>query len=126
MHGWRYGSGVAVHVTTHECSIQVSRRSMHGVAPLAGITEVGSPYTQQHTSVRFRSVDDPWSHTTVKVLGSSGWALQRVSRWFLGLGTLGSLTVVSGFGHPLNLLMVVSDLGFPRSLTVVSGAWHSR
>ena len=63
MHGitpdWRYRRGVLVHGTKHECSIQVSRRSMHGITPLTGVTVAGSPYTEQNTSVRFRSVDDP-------------------------------------------------------------------
>ena len=41
----------------------------------AGVTDVGSPYTNQNTSVRFRSFDDPWGHTTdchgVTVVGSA-------------------------------------------------------
>ena len=56
---WRYRRGVPVHGTKHECSIQVSRRPMHGITPLTGVTVVGSPYTEQNTSVRISSVDDP-------------------------------------------------------------------
>ena len=37
---------------------------MHlGATPLTGVKVVGSPVTY-HNSVRFRSVDDPWGHTT--------------------------------------------------------------
>ena len=57
---WRYGPGVPVHGTNHECSFQVFRRPMHGVTPLTGVTVLGS----RARAVRFRSVDDPCRHTT--------------------------------------------------------------
>ena len=42
-----------------------SRQStIHGVAPLTGVTVVGSLYTEQSTSIRFMSVDEPWGHNT--------------------------------------------------------------
>ena len=63
--------------------------------PLTGVTVVGSPYTEQHTRVRFRTVDDPCGHTTDR-------------RSVLGSGTPGSLTVVSGGGHSRQFLEVVS------------------
>ena len=36
---------------------------MHPYIHLHGVTDMGSPYTC-NTSVRFRSVDDPWDHTS--------------------------------------------------------------
>ena len=80
------------------------RWTIHGVT-VTGVTDVGSPYTQQNASVRFRSFDDPWGqtaadwrcgrgvpvHSQVSGVGHSreshgslssslwGWALQGVS-----------------------------------------------
>ena len=59
---WRYGRGVPAHVT-HTRVFDSGPSTIHGVTPVTGDTDVGSPYTDQKTSVQFRSVDDPWGHT---------------------------------------------------------------
>ena len=70
---------------------------MHGVTPLTGVTDAESPYTIPKHTVRFRSVDDPWGHTTARRSGPLGTPESFTAVFGIGqgLGTLGSLTELS-------------------------------
>ena len=61
---WRYGRGVPGHVTKHKCSIQVIRRPVRSHYRLAIRTWGSRTRNKFKTRLRFRSVDNPWRHTT--------------------------------------------------------------
>ena len=109
---------------------------------------MGCPYTEQHTSVRVRSVEDPWGHTTdwrygcgVPVHGTKHESSIQVSRPPMhGVTPLTGRTwgprtrnkrvrfrSVDDFSTLLTGTKVLSSrLGTPASLTVVYGVGHSR